>query len=586
MDGSASVCAFAQDGSGKSSCCEVIVNVPVESVMMDSTTRILHVGEGDKFKATALPENANNRNLRWTSSKPEVASVNSVTGYVTANAVGETNIIATAQDGSDKYGVCVLTVEPPIAVQGIDICCESYTMDVGETTYLSYDIYPSDATNKSVTWCSTNPNVAEVNASTGRITAKKVGTTTITATTGDGCFVDSCELWVHGKTPVFLIHGRTSNSKGVWGINNNISSGKNNDFKSDINAVALNGEKYIEVDSQELGEFEPNNGNEDADYPCNLGNKLIDEGYKKNVNLFAFNYPNQDAVVHSAKKFAKYIENLIDDVRTSGTDEKKACFYASRNDYNNNNYKINIVGHSMGGLVARYFIENLYQDNYVDKLITICTPHWGSGYGDLSSYIGTDFHALCDHDLDFDSAMFGGSSSTSLNCNAIASKCYTGSYTLTDELLYNREHNTKYYAIAGVDYDAIYVNLNDHTFEMPTNFTTSQQITDYLFSKNVYKLGGKDSQIKFKPYPESIGDNMVGLLSQIGWIGDNNNVNTPEPKIQMHRIFVDVDTNGGNGGETFVWEAIKEWLFGDVLLHSKIPHRIPVIEKIIQFLGE
>ena len=54
----------------------------------------------------------------------------------------------------------------------------------------------------------------------------------------------------------------------------------------------------------------------------------------------------------------------------------------------------------------------------------------------------------------------------------------------------------------------------------------------------------------------------------------------------MEKIFVDVDTNGGNGGETFVWEAIKEWLFGDVLLHSKIPHRIPVIEKIIQFLGE
>ena len=314
------------------------VNVSVESVVMDSTTRILHVGQGGDFSATALPENANNRNLCWTSSKPEVASVDSVTGYVTAKAVGETNIIATAQDGSGQYGVCVLTVEPPIAVQGIDICCESYTMDVGETTYLSYDIYPSDATNKSVTWCSTNPNVAEVNASTGRITAKKAGTTTITATTGDGCFVDSCELWVHGKTPVFLIHGRTSNSKGVWGINNNIPSGQNNHYNSDINALSLNSKNYTNVNSQTLGSFDPNNGDSDTDYPCNLGNKLLDSGYKKNINLFAFNYPNEDAVKYSAQKFEAYINNLISYVRTSGNNEMKACFYASRNDYNNNNY--------------------------------------------------------------------------------------------------------------------------------------------------------------------------------------------------------------------------------------------------------
>lgn len=32
------------------------------------------------------------------------------------------------------------------------------------------------------------------------------------------------------------------------------------------------------------------------------------------------------------------------------------------------------------------------------------------------------------------------------------------------------------------------------------------------------------------------------ILDQIGWIGDNNNVNTPEPKMLMEEIFVDVDT--------------------------------------------
>lgn len=61
-------------------------------------------------------------------------------------------------------------------------------------------------------------------------------------------------------------------------------------------------------------------------------------------------------------------------------------------------------------------------------------------------------------------------------------------------------------------------------------------------------------------------------------------ISTPNKKISMEKIFIDVDTNGGNGGETFVWEAIMEWLFSDALLHSKIPHRIPVCKKVKEYL--
>ena len=77
---------------------------------------------------------------------------------------------------------------------------------------------------------------------------------------------------------------------------------------------------------------------------------------------------------------------------------------------------------------------------------------------------------------------------------------------------------------------------------------------------------------------------MVPLLSQIGWTEDNST--SPNKKISMEKIYIDVDTNGGNGDGAFIWEAVKEWLFGDALLHSKIPHRTPVLEKITEFLGE
>ena len=519
--------------------------------------------------------------VEWYSNSPSIASVNKTTGYIYGVSTGKTRIYAEATDGSGKKDYITVTVTPPISVTGVSVCPTNLTMNVGDTDYLYETVYPSNATNQTVTWCSSDESVAEVNTYSGKVTAKKAGIVTITATTADGGYSDSCEVWVHGKTPVFLVHGRTSNSTDVWGVNNNIPSGKNDDFKSDINANSLNGKKYIDVDSQTLGTFEPNNGDSDTDYPCNLGNKLLDAGYEKNVNLFAFNYPNQDAVVHSANKFKKYIENLIDDIRTSGTDEKKACFYASRNDYNNNNYKINIVGHSMGGLVTRYYIENLYQDCRVDKLITICTPHWGSGYGELSSNTGIE-HKLCDHDLDFNSAMFGGSNSTTVNCNK--GGCPGSDYTVTPTLQYQRQRSTKYYAIAGVDYPSGMCNNNDSPFEMPTNFTTMQQIVDYFTEKGICSFSSTSMSI-IEINPKSIGDNMVGFLSQIGWVGDNQNT-TPAPQILMEKIFVDVDTDGGNGGGIFVWEAIMEWLLGDALLHSKIPHRTRVAEKIVEFLGE
>ena len=511
--------------------------------------------------------------VEWYSNSHAIASVNKTTGYIYGVSTGTTRIYAEATDGSGKKDYITVTVTAPVSVTGISVCPTSLTMNVGDTDYLCETVYPSNATNQTVTWCSSDDSVAEVNTYTGFVRAKKAGIVTITACTVDGGYSDSCEVWVHGKTPVFLIHGRTSNSKGVWGINNNIPSGQNNHYNSDINALSLNSKKYTNVNSQTLGSFEPNNGNSDTDYPCNLGNTLLDAGYKKNINLFAFNYPNEDAVKYSAQKFEAYINNLISYVRTSGSNEMKACFYASRNDYNNNNYKINIVGHSMGGLVARYYIENLYHDYSVSKLVTICTPHWGSGYADLSNVTGIE-HKLCDHDLDFDSAMFGGSNSTTVNCNKGA--CPENSYSVTSALQYQRQRSTKYYAIVGIDYPGGPVFQNNYCFEMSTNYTTYQQIDDFMVGKQVYRYEPSNFN------PKNVGDNMVGFMSQIGWT--ENAGNTPNKKIPMEKIFIDVDTNGGNGGGVFLWEVIIG--SGSEIFHNKAPHRAEVCNKVKEYLED
>ncbi len=89
-----------------------------------------------------------------------------------------------------------------VLVEAVTMHCNTHTMNVGETTYLSYDIYPADATNQSVTWRSSDSDIAEINALTGMITAKMEGTVVIAVTTEDGGFVSSAIIYVN-KTKIY-----------------------------------------------------------------------------------------------------------------------------------------------------------------------------------------------------------------------------------------------------------------------------------------------------------------------------------------------------------------------------------------------
>lgn len=74
---------------------------------------------------------------------------------------------------------------------------------------------------------------------------------------------------------------------------------------------------------------------------------------------------------------------------------------------------------------------------------------------------------------------------------------------------------------------------------------------------------------------------MVGFMSQIGWTEDNST--SPNKKISMEKIYIDVDTNGGNGGGVFILEVLPD---GSNIFHSKVNHRKPVCDKVIEFLEE
>ena len=134
--------------------------------------------------------------VEWYSNSPAIASVNKTTGYIYGVNTGTTRIYAEATDGSGKKDYITVTVTAPVAVTGVSVCPTSMSMDVGCTDYLYETIYPSNATNQTVTWCSSDESVAEVNTYSGKVTAKKAGTATITATTVDGSYTASCTVTV------------------------------------------------------------------------------------------------------------------------------------------------------------------------------------------------------------------------------------------------------------------------------------------------------------------------------------------------------------------------------------------------------
>ena len=170
---------------------EELEKIDVKSVTVNVATVTLRIGEMVTIKATVLPEDATDKTLSWTSSDPSVAKVEE--GEITALKLGTAEITAKA---GDKTASCRVTVEPtPVASVTLDKA--SVTLKVGGKTTLQATVGPEDATDKTLSWTSSDPSVAKVEE--GEITALKLGTAEITAKAGDK--TASCRVTVE-PTPV------------------------------------------------------------------------------------------------------------------------------------------------------------------------------------------------------------------------------------------------------------------------------------------------------------------------------------------------------------------------------------------------
>ena len=109
--------------------------------------------------------------------------------------------------------VTLVVEDNTVSVGGISLDKSTATIDVGDILNLTATVSPSNATNKAVTWTSSDSSVATV--TNGTVTALKTGTTTITATTVDGSKTATCVVTV--EDPNYAISGARYEVIGVTG---------------------------------------------------------------------------------------------------------------------------------------------------------------------------------------------------------------------------------------------------------------------------------------------------------------------------------------------------------------------------------
>lgn len=187
-------------------------NVPVVAVTgvsVNPTTATVGLGSTQQLNAVIAPANATNQNVTWTSSNTAVATVNAY-GLVTAVSAGTTTITVKTVDGN-KTATSAITVAA-IPVASVSVSPTSVSLYAGNTQQIAATIAPANATNKNVTWSSSNNAIATVNSS-GLVTAVTSGSVMITATAQDGNKTASAAITVNPNTNFTVYFYKPSN----WG---------------------------------------------------------------------------------------------------------------------------------------------------------------------------------------------------------------------------------------------------------------------------------------------------------------------------------------------------------------------------------
>ncbi|MDR6880948.1 exo-alpha-sialidase [Bacillus sp. 3255] len=186
--------------------------VAAQSIALNLTQLALFKGQSEALIATVSPSDTTNKTVLWSSSDPNIATVDP-DGIVTAVHKGTAVITAQTLDGSFTK---TANVEVRIPAASVIVTPAEMTLQRGQSSTLAAAIAPEDSNIQSIHWSSSDENVASVSEK-GEVTAKSVGTAIMTAKVIDGSNIAS-------GTAIVKVLGSSGGSNGGGGGSSSGSS--------------------------------------------------------------------------------------------------------------------------------------------------------------------------------------------------------------------------------------------------------------------------------------------------------------------------------------------------------------------------
>lgn len=188
--GTATVTVTTEDGDHTAQCSVIVDDRAVDSVSLDVSVADVVLGSSIQLTAQVLPSYASNNAVTWSSDPAGIVTVSN-DGTVTGIALGTTDVTVTTVDGGFE-DVCTVTVTP-VLVTSVNLDTTPRIFHPTDAFQLTAVISPANATNTAVSYASSNEDALAVDPD-GNLTFEGTGQTTITVTTADGGFTDTCHI--------------------------------------------------------------------------------------------------------------------------------------------------------------------------------------------------------------------------------------------------------------------------------------------------------------------------------------------------------------------------------------------------------
>ncbi len=191
-EGEAYIIGEAKPWSFKDSVLVKVNEVGLTGIEISGSSSI-EAGSVEQMLINWLPSTPINNTITWESSDDKILEIDE-NGLAKGIAVGEAKITANSDLGGFEAELQV-NVFSNVPVTGVEITDGDISIPDQDTKQLSYSITPSDAGVQTVTWESSDEEVATVDAN-GLVTAQSVGSAEITVKTDDGGFTDKVSVEV------------------------------------------------------------------------------------------------------------------------------------------------------------------------------------------------------------------------------------------------------------------------------------------------------------------------------------------------------------------------------------------------------